>query len=501
MEDALHGTGRFRRRACRKWVRRARNEDLMANDERPIVSSKKRNQAARLDAQISGPDPSQPEPRPADAAALEHGRAIAALLFGPAGTRSYAIRYWTGYTEPATGSPRFTLVFHRAGGMRRMLLPPSELSLVEAFLSGDLDLEGDTEAAMSLPDEINARVKSPRTLIALTRHLLALPRGDSFAEVRARRAEHTVGQVGERHDPRRDQAAIRYHYDVGNDFYALWLDQRMVYSCAYYASADDVDAGLDEAQRAKLDLICRKLRLRPGERLLDVGCGWGALIMHATQHYGVEAVGITLSEAQASLARERIAAAGLADRCRVEILDYRAIDRFTPFDKMSSVGMVEHVGEDHLPTYFSSLYGALRPGGLLLNHGIVSVNAARPRSRFDRLERKLWKRDAFIDQYVFPDGKLGPLSGVIAAAEGAGFETRDVESLREHYALTLRAWLSRLTRHAAEAIRLTDERTYRIWRLYMTGSAHAFASGSLNVVQTLLSKPEANGQSHLPLRR
>ena len=446
--------------------------------------------------------PPHEPPEGHDLDVLGHGRAIAALLFGPAGTRGYAIRYWTGFTEPAAGgSAPFTLVFHRAGGMRRMLLPPSELSLVEAVLSGDLEIEGNAEAAMSLPDEINSRVRSPRVLLALMRHILALPRGDSFAEVRARRAAYTVGQVGERHDPQRDQAAIRYHYDVGNDFYALWLDRRMVYSCAYYPSADDVDAGLEGAQLAKLDLICRKLHLRPGERFLDVGCGWGALVMHAAQSYGVDATGITLSEAQATLARQRIAAAGLADRCRVEILDYRAIDRFTPFDKMASVGMIEHVGEALLPVYFSSLFGALRPGGLLLNHGIVSTDAARPRSRFDWVERKLWKRDAFIDQYVFPDGKLGPLSGVIAAAEAVGFETRDVESLREHYALTLRAWLSRLTRNAAEAVRLTDERTYRTWRLYMSGSAHGFASGSLNVVQTLLSKPEPDGTSHLPLRR
>jgi cyclopropane-fatty-acyl-phospholipid synthase len=477
----------------------------MAHDEQQSISSTSSDRTPRFGALVPGPAPSGREPETSGApedAAFEHARAVTALLFGPAGTRSFAIRYWTGLTEPASGgaSP-FTLVFHRAGGLRRMLLPLSELSLVEAVLSGDLELEGNAEAAMGLSEAINARVRSPRTLLALVRHVLALPRGDSFDEVRARRAEHTMGQFGERHDPQRDQAAIRYHYDVGNDFYKLWLDQGMVYSCAYYATAEDVDGGLEEAQRAKLDLICRKLRLRPGERLLDVGCGWGALVMHAARHYDVEATGITLSEAQASLARERIAAAGLGDRCRVEILDYRAVHRFAPFDKIASVGMVEHVGEEHLPTYFTTLHGALRPGGLLLNHGIVSVQAARPRSRFDWLERILWKRDAFIDQYVFPDSKLGSLSGVIAAAEAAGFETRDVESLREHYALTLRAWLSRLTRHAAEAVRLTDERTYRTWRLYMSGSAHGFASGALNVVQTLLARPEADGQSHLPLRR
>jgi cyclopropane-fatty-acyl-phospholipid synthase len=477
----------------------------MSNREQAAVTSSEDGPATRLDARPPGTAPSGGQPDSTDAtppAELGHAKAIAALLFGAPGTRPFSIRYWTGDTESAqNGRPPFTLVFHRAGGLRRMLLPPSELSLVEAVLSGDLEVEGDGESAMSLSESINARLRSPRALLALLRHLVALPRGDLVAEVRARRAEHSVGRTGERHEPGRDRAAIRYHYDVGNDFYSLWLDRRMVYSCAYYASADDVDAGLEEAQRAKLDLVCRKLRLRPGERLLDVGCGWGALVMHAVQHHQVEAVGITLSEAQASLARERIAAAGLADRCRVEILDYRGIDRLAPFDKISSVGMVEHVGEDHLLAYFTSLHRGLRPGGLLLNHGIVSLNSARPTGRFDWLERRLWKRDAFIDQYVFPDGKLTPLATVIAAAERAGFETRDVESLREHYAMTLRAWLSRLTRNAAAAVRLTDERTYRTWRLYMTASAHGFASGRLNVVQTLLSKPDANGWSGLPLRR
>lgn len=477
----------------------------MKNDERPSTSTGRSTRKSRSSALSPGRQPSAQQPSTNGTAAdrtLGHATAVMALLFGPAESRRFPVRYWTGFTEPgAVRSSPFTLVCNSPSGLRRMLLPPSELSLVEAVLSGDIAVEGDAEAAMSLGDAVNSRLRSPRALLSLTRHVLALPRRGEASAVKARRAKHTVGRAGEEHEPARDQAAVRYHYDVGNDFYSLWLDPRMVYSCAYYASGDDVDAGLEEAQHAKLDLICRKLRLRPGERLLDVGCGWGALVIHATQRYGVEAVGITLSAAQATLARERVAAAGLADRCRIEILDYRAVNRFSPFDKISSVGMVEHVGEDHLPVYFSALYGALRCGGLLLNHGIVSVNAARPPGRFDWLERRIWKRDAFIDQYVFPDGRLAPLSSVIAAAEGAGFETCDVESLREHYTLTLRAWLSRLTRNSAEAIRLTDQRTYNTWRLYMAGSAHGFKTGSVNVVQTLLSKAEADGRSHLPLRR
>ena len=436
-----------------------------------------------------------------NARALASARAICALIFGPPGLRRFEVRYWDGAVETAATPATYALVIHRAGALRRMLLPPNELTIIEALLSGDVDIEGDMEQAMGMGDGINARLRNPATLVALFRHLRALPRQEPGADVRALRSAHTIRGAGGLHEPERDRAAIRYHYDVGNDFYKLWLDERMLYSCAYFANGSDPDAELEEAQVAKLDIICRKLRLRPGDRLLDVGCGWGALIMHAARNYGVTAHGITLSDAQAELARERIASGGLADRCRVEIRDYRHLGDIPPFDRISSVGMVEHVGVNNLPMYFGSLYGALRPGGLLLNHGIVSVGEARPKPRWDFIEKRLWKRDAFLDQYVFPDGRLGPLSAVIAGAERVGFETRDVESLREHYALTLRAWLTRLMRHRDEAISLTDERTFRIWRVYMAGSAFAFASGQLNIVQTLLSRPDEAGHSEVPLRR
>jgi cyclopropane-fatty-acyl-phospholipid synthase len=433
--------------------------------------------------------------------ALAHARAACLILFGPIQSRQFDIRYWDGSVEEVPRDVPFTLLINRPGSLRRMLLPPNELTIIEAALSGDIDLEGDMEAAMGMGDVINAQLRSPSRLFALLKHLRALPREDPVSDVRARRAAHTVGTVGDVHVPERDRAAIKYHYDVGNDFYALWLDRRMLYSCAYFADGSNPEAELEDAQLAKIDLICRKLRLRPGDRLLDVGCGWGALIMHATRYYGVTALGITLSDAQAELARTRIAAEGLADRCRVEIRDYRHLRELPPFDKISSVGMVEHVGVDNLPSYFDCLYRALRPGGLLLNHGIVSVTESRPVPRWDWLEKRIWKRDAFLDQYVFPDGRLGPLSAVIAGAERVGFETRDLEGLREHYALTLRAWLARLMRHRDEAIRLTDERTFRIWRLYMAGSAYGFSTGRLNIVQTLFGKPDASGNSELPLRR
>jgi cyclopropane-fatty-acyl-phospholipid synthase len=432
-------------------------------------------------------------------AALRHSREVLAELFGPPAEREFAVRYWNGTVEPGRRSPApFTFRLERPGALRRMLLPPSELSIIEAYLSGDVDIEGRVEDAATLGDAINRRVRSAGRMASIVRHVLALPTTDTVEAVRAARAEHSVERVGGQHEKERDRAAVRYHYDIGNDFYALWLDQRMVYSCAYFA---DPAASLDDAQLAKLDLVCRKLRLRPGERLLDVGCGWGAMIMHAATQYGVTALGITLSEKQATLARERIAAAGLSDRVKVEIRDYRDLPHGEAFDKISSIGMVEHVGVAKLPVYFAALYRALAPRGLLLNHGIISLGAARPKGWRDRLEARLWKRNAFIEQYVFPDGQLVPLQAVIGAAEGAGFETRDVESLREHYALTLRHWTSRLAANIERAVAIAGERTYRTWRLYMAASAHAFAAGNINVVQTLLSKHDGEGGAGLPLRR
>ena len=420
-------------------------------------------------------------------------------LFGPPTERTFDVRYWDGTVERGRGDMRpFTFVIARAGALRAMLLPPSELSVVDAYLSGDVDIEGDLEAAISINDRISQRVHGARVIASLAHDLLALPRHASHAsDMRHARAEREVHSKGKQHEPPRDRAAIHYHYDVGNDFYKLWLDERMVYSCAYFETPT---TSLDDAQLAKLDLVCRKLRLRPGERLLDIGCGWGALIIHAVQHYGVSAVGITLSERQRVLAMQRIEAAGIADRCRVELRDYRDLAPLDSFDKVASVGMVEHVGVDHLPGYFAAAFGALKEGGLFLNHGIVSVEAAHPHSLRERVWRKLWRRDAFIDQYVFPDGKLGPFAAVVAAAEGAGFETRDVESLHDHYTLTLRHWVARLRGVQDTATAIVGERTFRVWRLYMTASARAFASGDLNVVQTLLTKPH-HGQSLLPLTR
>jgi cyclopropane-fatty-acyl-phospholipid synthase len=433
-----------------------------------------------------------------DDRAASRCRAVLAAIFGEPHQRSFDVRFWDGTVDRgANPKPPFTMVLNRPAALRRMLLPPNELSIVESYIAGDIDIEGSMETASNLGEQIGGRLRSPLAVAKLVRMVVGLP-GQAEDDLADTRFPEHARKLGPRHTPVRDAAAIHFHYDVGNTFYKLWLDRRMVYSCAYFRSSDDT---LDDAQEAKLDLICRKLRLKPGERLLDIGCGWGGLIMHAAEHYGVDATGITLSENQASLARERIGKAGLADRCRVAIRDYRTLAQSDNYDKIASVGMVEHVGATHLPVYFAAAYRALKPGGLFMNHGIVSLSEARPRSVRERIFRKFWRADAFIDKYVFPDGKLTATHDVIAAAEGAGFEVRDVESLREHYAMTLRHWVRSLEEKREDATALVGNHTFRVWRLYMSASANAFATAAINILQTVLAKPDGQGHSNIPLTR
>ena len=430
--------------------------------------------------------------------ALSRCRDVLAAIFGEPEERSFDVKFWDGSVDRGN-NPRspFTFVLNRPAALRRMLLPPSELSIAESYLSGDVEIEGSMEAASNLADMIGDRLHSPAKIARLIGLVLQLP-GKADDDLADARFPERARKLGVRHAPVRDAAAIQFHYDVGNSFYQLWLDRRMVYSCAYFRTEDET---LDDAQEAKLDLICRKLRLEPGERLLDIGCGWGGLIMHAARHYGVDATGITLSENQAAFGRERIDAAGLSDRCRVEIRDYRTLAASDSYDKIASVGMIEHVGLSHLPAYFESAFRALKPGGLFLNHGIVSLGEARPRSVGKKIFRKFWRADAFIDTYVFPDAKLTATNDVIAAAEATGFEVRDMESLREHYAMTLRHWVKSLEEKSGEAQALVSQHTYRVWRLYMAASANAFARAAINIVQTLLAKPDASGKSNIPLTR
>ena len=311
-----------------------------------------------------------------------------------------------------------------------------------------------------------------------------------------RRVSHVTGV---RHTPARDMETVRFHYDVGNDFFGLWLDRRLAYSCACFpdeTTAEDAADRLDEAQEAKLDLIARKLRLDPGSRLLDIGSGWGSLVNFAGERYGCEAVGVTLSERQASEANARARAAGLEGRVRSEVRDYRDLAPLGEFDVVASVGMFEHVGQENLPVYFGAAYDALRPGGLFLNHGIASTATRSPSLGPDLRPRN----GRFIDRFIFPDGELVTVEEAVRVARAAGFEVLDVHSLRPHYALTLAAWVARLEASWAAALVAANAEVARAWRLYMSASRLGFERGDLDVFQLLLAKPEGDRPARLPLR-
>src|SRR5690242_12589829 len=388
------------------------------------------------------------------------------MFFAAAPAPDLAVRLWDGtvWRPPrASAHPRTTVVLQHPAALRAMFTDPSDLTLGEAYIFNDFDIEGDLARMFSIVEQTFERgfgILDKVRYAALLRKLPKPPRHDDNAGL------HLVGSP---HSRERDRRAVTYHYDLSNDFYRLWLDRRMVYSCAYFRSAGD---SLDHAQEQKLDLLCRKLRLKPGERLLDIGCGWGALIIHAARHYGVHAYGITLSRNQAQLATERIIEAGLEGRCRAEIRDYRDVTEENAFDKIVSVGMFEHVGEKMLPEYFARAFRVLRPGGVFLNHGI----AASP--------FKPHRGDSFVQRYVFPDGELVPIHVTLRTAELAGFEVRDVESLREHYALTCDHWVRRLEAHADAARRIVGDVNYRIWRLYMTGGPFRFRANWMSLFQS-----------------
>jgi cyclopropane-fatty-acyl-phospholipid synthase len=394
----------------------------------------------------------------------------------------------------ADGPPDATIVLSNPAVLRTLLAQTSDLGAGEAIMRGELDVKGDIERALAVMDVV-AGARSPREWVTIAALAAKLPKPPPAPRIeRGREPARLHGRV---HSLQRDRAAIAYHYDVSNEFYALWLDENMTYSCAYFQDQSDT---LDRAQLNKYDLICRKLRLRSGERLLDVGCGWGGFARFSAREYGANVVGVTLSRWQAEYANARVAREGLEQRCRIELLDYRELGTLGVFDKATSVGMVEHVGNANLTAYFTAAFDALAPGGLFLNHGIISQQTRSTGIRA-LAGRFLPHRSRFTETYVFPDGEMPRLPEMTEAAQRAGFELRDVENLREHYTLTLRHWARRLAARETEARSIVGSSTYNVWRFWLAGSAHSFATGRLGVVQMLLAKLTADARALLPATR
>ncbi len=401
------------------------------------------------------------------------------------------VRCWDGSTLGAPSAPLKLIIRHRRA-LRRLLWAPNELGFARAYVSGDIDFEGDLFAGLDALERVALGDHGPGVTVdnatkaailrcAIKLGIIGLPPKPPAEEARL---------AGRLHSKGRDKSAIAHHYDVGNAFYRIVLGDSMTYSCAYWAREPGPDFGLGDAQLAKCDLIARKLGLREGMRILDVGCGWGTFALHAARSYGARVVGVTLSQEQASYATKRMADGGVAELVEIRVQDYRDV-RDGPFAAISSIGMAEHVGAAMLPVYAADLYALLAPQGRLLNHAI----SRRPGPRTE------FSRTSFIDRYVFPDGELEPLGMMIDALESVGFEVRDVESLREHYALTLREWVANLERGWDDAVGETSAARARIWRLYMAGSALAFAANRIGVNQVLAVKPGPRGVSGLPKTR
>jgi cyclopropane-fatty-acyl-phospholipid synthase len=402
-----------------------------------------------------------------------------------------AVRGWDG-SQSGPADAKWVLAINNRRAIRRMLWAPNELGFARAFVSGDIEIEGDLLELMSALDDLSDPATGPavRTTATTKAELLkgairlgvvGLPPKVPPEEVKAKTVR------GRSHGRRRDAAAIHHHYDVGNDFYRYVLNESMTYSCGYWAKPDD---NLDGAQYAKCDLVARKLGLSPGMHVLDVGCGWGTFATHAAQEYGVSVVGVTLSGEQADYARRRVLDQGLSERVEIRVQDYRDVND-GPYDAIASIGMAEHVGAAKLSGYAQKLYALLTPTGRLLNHAISRRPGPRSAS----------SRTSFIDRYVFPDGELEPIAVMVDTLERAGFEVRDVESLREHYARTLRAWLVNLEANWDNVVEASSPGRARVWRLYMAGCALAFQANRIGINQVLAVKTSARGDSGMPPTR
>ncbi|GAC1315142.1 MAG: cyclopropane-fatty-acyl-phospholipid synthase family protein [Acidimicrobiales bacterium] len=420
----------------------------------------------------------EPRPTRADVAAV-----LEPLVRAILGDPPLPITFWDGSRIGPDDGPG-ALYVRSPEAVRRIMWAPDELGVARAYVAGELEVHGDVlevlRALRPAAPSVRAGFSTAPAALAAARRIGALkaPPPAPPEEARLR---------GRRHSKNRDAQSVTHHYDVGNDFYRLILGEAMTYSCARFAHDG---MSLVEAQASKHDLICRKLGLHEGSgmRLLDVGCGWGSMAIHAATRYDASVTGITISAQQADLARHRVAEAGVADRVEIRLQDYRDLGG-ERFDAVSSIGMFEHVGAERMGEYFAVLRSLIQPGGRLLNHAISSIGGSRVGGR------------TFVHRYVFPDGELLDVGQVVLAMEAAGFEARDVESLREHYALTLRAWVANLEQNWDEAVALVGPGRARVWRLYMAGSAVGFEDGGLGIHQVLGVVPDADGRSRMPRTR
>lgn len=401
-----------------------------------------------------------------------------------------ALRLWDG-AQYVFGDavPKFTLVVRDPAVLRKLVLKRNPITLVDAYFRGLVDFEGDLYAGLRLKPYLQKLSLPIRSRAALVLDALLLPvqPSQTASESIAASVEVLDENEAQKHSRLSDRAAISFHYDVSNAFYKLWLCDEMVYSCAYFQTPND---SLVQAQRNKLDHVCRKLRLKPGERFLDIGCGWGAMVCWAAQHYGVQAHGITLSQRQFDYATERVKQLGLQGLVTLELRDYRDVEGEAVYDKISSIGMFEHVGLVNLPVYNATVMRLLRPGGLFLNHGITH-------------DEEGWHPtlDAeFINRYVFPGGELDTISNILRGMEQANFEIHDVENLRMHYAMTLREWVKRLEANHDAALHYVSEDAYRVWRFYMAACAMEFEAEGTGIYQVLASK-RGSGSLPVPLTR
>ena len=406
-------------------------------------------------------------------------------------TGSLGVRLWDGVQfSLGRDNHAATLVIKNVKLFRKLIWRPDPLRLVEAYFFGEFHIEGDLYAFLKQSVHLQSLRFSMHDRISMLFSALFPKSTSAFVpqnNATIRYTKPVVARLKREHSKTFNRQSIAFHYDVSNEFYRLWLDEERVYSCAYFTNTDE---SLEQAQRNKLDHICRKLRLKTGERFLDIGCGWGALICWAAQHYGVYAHGITLSRQQYEYTQAKIRDLGLEKQVSVELRDYRDLPNDAVYDKVSSIGMFEHVGLKNLPTYTAIVQRVLKRGGLFLNHGITDNENGKLKS----------VGTEFIKRYVFPDGELDSLSNVQRVMEQTNFEICDVEALRCHYALTLRHWVNRLEAHHTEALTHVSEATYRVWRLYMAGCALQFERGAIGVYQ-ILAVNGREGCADLPLTR